>query len=111
MGVGLDAGLELDGLAEKLAVLMDKADDAALVGDGNKLADALVKLAGHLLVNRPFVPDKKNALPQDWKDVLSLGLQVLTRDPLAQKKWELSKTLLPTALFGRLKPCEHAASR
>ena len=40
------------------------------MGDGNKLADALVKLAGHLLVIRPFVPDKKNALPQDWKDVL-----------------------------------------
>jgi hypothetical protein len=70
MGVGLDAGLELDGLAEKLAVLMDKADDAALAGDGNKLADALIKLAGHLLVIRPFVPDKKNALPEDWKDLL-----------------------------------------
>jgi hypothetical protein len=27
-------------------------------------------LAGHLLVIRPFVPDKKNALPEDWKDLL-----------------------------------------
>jgi hypothetical protein len=70
MGVGLDAGIQLDGLADNLAVLIDKADEAALVGNEVGLVDALIKLAGHLLVIRPFVPDKKNALPQDWKDLL-----------------------------------------
>jgi hypothetical protein len=70
MGVGLEAGLELDALANRLGVLVDKADNAALVGDADKLAEALVKLARHLLVIRPFVPDKKNALPSDWEALL-----------------------------------------
>lgn len=70
MGVGLEAGLKLDALANKLGVLIDKADNAALVGDEDKLAETLVKLARPLLVIRPFVPDKKNALPEDWEDLL-----------------------------------------
>jgi len=70
MGVGLEAGLELDALANKLGVLIDRADNAALVGDEGELANALVKLARHLLVIRPFVPDKKNALPSNWEALL-----------------------------------------
>jgi hypothetical protein len=86
MGVGLEAGLELDGLAEKLAVLMDKADDAAFVGDGDELAAALVKLAAHLLVIRPFVPDKKNALPQDWKDLLKAWVTGVDANTIGTEK-------------------------
>ena len=70
MGVGLEAGLELDALANRLGVLIDKADNTALVGDEDKLAEALIKLARHLLIIRPFVPDKKNALPSNWEALL-----------------------------------------
>jgi hypothetical protein len=59
MGVGLEAGLQLDALATKMSALIDKADDAALSGDENTLAKALIKLAGHLLKIRPFTPAKK----------------------------------------------------
>jgi hypothetical protein len=34
------------------------------------LADALTALAEHLLVIRPFIPDKRNALPRNWKAIL-----------------------------------------
>jgi hypothetical protein len=70
MGVGLDAGLALDSMADELADFMDIADLAALRGDGDELADALTELARRLLVMRPFIPDKKNALPPNWPQLL-----------------------------------------
>lgn len=70
MGVGLEAGLQLDALATKMSALIDKADDAALSGDENALAKALIKLADHLLKIRPFTPAKKNALPANWEEIL-----------------------------------------
>ena len=33
-------------------------------------SDALAGLAERLLVMRPFIPDKKNALPADWRRIL-----------------------------------------
>jgi hypothetical protein len=71
MGVGLEAGLQLDELANKLARLLDKADVAAIMGNEDDLADALVKLGQHVLSIRPFVPDSKNALPEDWDEILT----------------------------------------
>lgn len=70
MGVGLEAGLAIDGMADALAVLVDQADKAALGGDHDALASALGELAARLLVIRPFVPDKKNSLPPHWGDIL-----------------------------------------
>jgi hypothetical protein len=70
MGVGLDAGLALDAMADELASYIDIADLAALRGDANHLAVALTELARRLLVMRPFVPDKKNALPSNWPHIL-----------------------------------------
>ena len=70
MGVGLEAGLAIDGMADVLGELLDQADAAALRDDGEELAAVLVQLAARLLVIRPFVPDKKNALPADWGDLL-----------------------------------------
>ena len=84
MGVGLEAGLTLDGMAEELAIFADKADSAALRGDEDDLAEALVELARRLLVLRPFVPDKKNALPADWEVILKAwvtGVEVNTIGP------------------------------
>ena len=84
MGVGLEAGLTLDGMAEELAIFADKADDAALGGDEDDLAEALVELARRLLVLRPFVPDKKNALPANWEVILKAwvtGVEVNTIGP------------------------------
>jgi hypothetical protein len=68
MGLGLDAGLALDAIADQLAVLMDAGDLAALRGDAAALADALIALGEHLLVIRPFTPDAE--LPPNWRDVL-----------------------------------------
>lgn len=70
MGVGLEAGLRIDAMAEELAQLIDQADDASLAGDIDTLVGALAGLGERLLVMRPFIPDKKNALPENWKDVL-----------------------------------------
>lgn len=70
MGVGLEAGLAIDAMADELAELLDQADDAALSGDLNELAGALGGLGERLLFMRPFIPDKANALPANWKDIL-----------------------------------------
>lgn len=68
MGVGLEAGLALDAIADELAALVDAGDLAALSGDAAALGDALVGLAERLLVIRPFTPDAD--LPANWRDVL-----------------------------------------
>ncbi len=70
MGVGLEAGLKIDAMAADLGVLVDQADLASLPGDANALAEALAGLAEHLLVMRPFIPDKRNALPRNWRALL-----------------------------------------
>lgn len=70
MGVGLEAGLSIDAMADELAELLDRADDAALCGDVDELSDALGGLGERLLFMRPFIPDKANALPANWKAIL-----------------------------------------
>lgn len=70
MGVGLEAGLSIDAMADELAELIDRADGAALSGDIDELAEALCGLGERLLFIRPFIPDKANALPTNWKAIL-----------------------------------------
>lgn len=70
MGVGLEAGLSIDAMADELAELIDRADGASLSGDVDELADALAGLGERLLFMRPFIPDKKNALPANWQAIL-----------------------------------------
>ncbi len=70
MGVGLEAGLAIDAMAEELADLLDRADAAALRGDVDELVDTLGGLGERLLFMRPFIPDKTNALPANWKEIL-----------------------------------------
>jgi hypothetical protein len=70
MGVGLEAGLAIDAMAEELAELLDRADEAALGGDIEELVDALGGLGERLLFMRPFIPEKANALPGNWKAIL-----------------------------------------
>jgi len=72
MGVGLEAGLRLDEMADELAALLDQADEAALGGDAEMLLAALTNLAARLLAIRPFVPD--DPLPPNWRDVLAAWL-------------------------------------
>ena len=69
MGVGLDAGLKLDALAEELSEHLDAADLAALSGDLDSLISSIIHLAKNLLSIRPFIPDK--AFPIDWLNILS----------------------------------------
>ena len=68
MGVGLEAGLAIDAMADGLAVELDRADGAAISGDANELAEALAILGERLLAIRPFVPGKP--LPANWKTIL-----------------------------------------
>lgn len=70
MGVGLEAGLTIDAMADELAELLDRADEAALSGNTEELADALDGLGERLLFIRPFIPDKANSLPSNWKTIL-----------------------------------------
>ena len=72
MGVGLEAGLTLDKMADELTAQLDRADLAALSGDINVLQSAMAYLAGHLLFTRPFIPN--DPLPERWKDILSKWL-------------------------------------
>lgn len=72
MGVGLEAGLTLDAMADELAILLDQADEAALPGDAEDLVASLTALAERLLVIRPFVPD--DPLPDNWRDILAAWL-------------------------------------
>jgi hypothetical protein len=57
-------------MEDELAELIDRADSAALSGDIHELADALGGLGERLLFMRPFIPDKANALPPNWKAIL-----------------------------------------
>lgn len=68
--VGLEAGLTIDAMADELAELLDRADEAALSGDIDELVDALGGLGERLLFMRPFIPDKANTLPANWKAIL-----------------------------------------
>ncbi len=70
MGVGLEAGLTIDAMADELAELLDQADEAAVNGDVDELVDSLGALGERLLFIRPFIPDKANALPANWKAIL-----------------------------------------
>jgi len=72
MGVGLEAGLTVDEMAEELGAMLDQADGAALYGDGEMLLASLTNLAERLLVIRPFVPD--DPLPHDWRGILAAWL-------------------------------------
>lgn len=72
MGVGLEAGLALDAMADELGALIDQADDAAISNNEEELVAALIALGERLLVLRPFVPDTKNALPQNWRHLLRM---------------------------------------
>ena len=70
MGVGLEAGLAIDDMAEELNGLVDRADLATLSGDADELSDALAGLVERLLGMRPFIPSKKNRLPENWRAIL-----------------------------------------
>jgi hypothetical protein len=70
MGVGLEAGLAIDAMADVLAELLDRADVAALSGDIDELVETLGGLGERLLFMRPFIPSKNNALPANWKAIL-----------------------------------------
>ena len=70
MGVGLEAGLTIDAMANTLAELLDRADASALSGDVEGLVDALGGLGERLMFMRPFIPSKRNALPANWKAIL-----------------------------------------
>jgi hypothetical protein len=72
MGVGLDAGLAIDEIADELSSSLVQADTAALQGDAGQLTHALSALAERLLKIRPFAPI--DDLPGTWKDILSSWL-------------------------------------
>lgn len=68
MGVGLDAGLTLEAVADQLSSLLEVADQAAIVGDEPELIRTLTELGRQLFQIRPFVPDD---LPDNWEMLLA----------------------------------------
>lgn len=68
MGVGLEAGLAIDEIADELGGFLGAADLAALGGDEVALGDALIELARRLLLIPPFQPDDE--LPDNWEATL-----------------------------------------
>lgn len=68
MGVGLESGLAIDAISPVLTALLDNADSAALQGEAEALATALIGLGERLLLIRPFVPEEP--LPPTWRDLL-----------------------------------------
>lgn len=70
MGVGLESGLSIDAIAQEMMALLDSADKSAMVGDADNLADALECLGEKLLFIRPFAPDQRDGLPENWKNIL-----------------------------------------
>jgi hypothetical protein len=68
MGVALEPGLAIDAIADDLYGLLDAADRAAIQGEANDLANALIQLGAMLLQIRPFIPDEP--LPLGWQQVL-----------------------------------------
>lgn len=75
MGVGLDAGLRVDKMADAMADDLDRADIAALRADTEILHRSLVHLAERLLVIRPFTPEHKHALDGDWVNTLQRWIE------------------------------------
>ncbi len=73
MGVGLEFGLAIDALAVELTALLDRGDAAALAGDADVLAEALVGLGERLLSVRPFAPE--DPLPPNWRDLLGAWIR------------------------------------
>ena len=67
MGVGLEAGLRVDAMADELADDLDQADMAALQGNPDELHESLERLAERLLAVRPFATE---TLEDDWTDIL-----------------------------------------
>ena len=67
MGVGLEAGIRVDAIADELANDLDQADKAALQGDTDELHELLERLAARLLAIRPFATE---TLDDDWSDIL-----------------------------------------
>lgn len=72
MGIGLEAGLAIDAIAEDLTALLDQADAAALAGNHPVLSAALIGMAERLFTIRPFVPNVD--LSSNWRDLLSAWL-------------------------------------
>lgn len=70
MGVGLDAGLAIDAMADELADYLDQADIAAMQGSLEVMNESLSVIADRMLCIKPFVPDSRNALDGNWKAVL-----------------------------------------
>jgi hypothetical protein len=89
MGVGMEAGLAIDAMADELAELLDRADRVALSGDVDDLSNSLAGLAERLLVIRPFVPDKRNALPTDWRTLLTKWVSGASVEEIGTEKMRI----------------------
>ena len=87
MGVGLDAGLALDAMADDLAVFIDAADAAAIAGDAEVLGAALAEVASRMLAIRPFVPS--GGLPVGWEAILGAWVAGTAVDVIGADRMKL----------------------
>jgi len=73
MGVGLEAGLSIDAMADELATLLDRADAAALSGDIDELVDALGGLGCGFRRKSATDSDLKSATDSEAKPATRSG--------------------------------------
>ncbi|MGX5856496.1 DEAD/DEAH box helicase [Dyadobacter jiangsuensis] len=74
MGVGLDTGLLIDGVAAELNQLLDDADEATLNSDEDALIENIQKLADIIFNIHPFQIKKKD-LPKNWDMIIEQWLR------------------------------------
>ena len=98
-GVGLDAGLALDKHATELTKLLIVANSAILMKDESAAIAAITAFAEVIFAIPPFVPD---ALPEDWRDLLSAWLKGEAIVGIAKSTSEEALEFIEQALVYRL---------
>jgi hypothetical protein len=100
MGIGLEAGLTVDAMADELARLLDRADEAALSGDIRKLVDALGALGERLLFMRPFIPERRTRCQPIGRPFFAVGCPARRFPRSGRRTCGWSKRPSPIALSG-----------
>lgn len=81
MGLGLEAGTNIDILVEEFGAKLDELDLLALQGQVDILHFGLCQIAEKILQCKPFVAEGNGALKPNWKEVLK---KWLSGDPVSE---------------------------
>lgn len=71
-GIGLETGQKLDAIASTVNLLLVRANEALLNGDGENAIARVLELAEQVFSISPFVP---SILPDNWKEIIVIWLK------------------------------------